>query len=56
VIAGYFGSGAAQHPNKGYYLMPGHTQLDYRIENFPGSTQTQVTGLNDLGTQVGSTP
>jgi hypothetical protein len=53
VIAGYFGSGAAQHPNKGYYLLPGRTQLDYRIENFPGSTQTQVTGINDLGTQVG---
>jgi hypothetical protein len=53
VIAGYFGSGAAGHPNKGYYLLPGRTQLDYRIENFPGSNQTQVTGLNDNGTQVG---
>jgi hypothetical protein len=53
VIAGYFGSGQADHPNKGYYLQPGRTQLDYRIENFPGSAQTQVTGLNDIGTQVG---
>ena len=53
VIAGYFGSGMAGHPNKGYYLLPGGNQLDYRIENFPGSTQTQVTGMNDRSTQVG---
>jgi hypothetical protein len=53
VIAGYFGAGTAGHPNKGYYLLPGRTQLDYRIENFPGSTQTQVTDLNDGSTQVG---
>jgi hypothetical protein len=53
VIAGYFGSGAAGHPNKGYYLLPRYTQLDYRIENFPGSVQTQVTGLNNGSTQVG---
>jgi hypothetical protein len=53
VIAGYFGSGVAGHPNKGYYLLPGRTQLDYRIENFPGSVQTQVTALNDNSTQVG---
>jgi hypothetical protein len=58
VIAGYFGSGQAGHPNKGYYLLPGdqrprYNQLDYRVENFPGSTQTQVTGLNDGSTQVG---
>ena len=58
VIAGYFGSGAAGHPNKGYYLVPSdgsqsYNQLGYRVENFPDSTQTQVTGLNDQGTQVG---
>ena len=44
VIAGYFGSGMAMHPNKGYYLVPHYSQLGYRVENFPGSTQTQVTG------------
>jgi hypothetical protein len=54
VIAGYFGSGVAGHPNKGYYLLPPrYGQLDYRIENYPGSNQTQVTGLNDRSTQVG---
>ncbi len=49
VIAGYFGSGAAGHPNQGYTLA-GHT---YHNENFPGSVQTQVTGLNDRGVTVG---
>ena len=53
VIAGYFGSGAAGHPNKGYRLLPRYHQNDYVNENFPGSAQTQVTGLNDRATQVG---
>ena len=52
VIAGYFGSGAQNHPNKGYVLLPfGHA--NYINENFPGSVQTQVTGLNDRGVTVG---
>jgi hypothetical protein len=50
VIAGYFGSGAQGHPNKGYELWTPDT---YRNENFPNSTQTQVTGLNDDGVTVG---
>jgi len=50
VIAGYFGSGAQNHPNKGYLLRPNNT---YQNENFPGSVQTQVTGLNDSGVTVG---
>ncbi len=49
VIAGYFGSGAQGHPNMGYLLTPGGC----RSENFPGSVQTQVTGLNDNGVTVG---
>jgi CHRD domain len=49
VIAGYFGSGAQGHPNMGYLLGQG----EYRSENFPGSVQTQVTGLNDDGVTVG---
>ena len=52
-IAGYFGSGAADHPNKGYQLFPPYGQADYANENFPGSVQTQVTGLNDQGDTVG---
>jgi probable HAF family extracellular repeat protein len=47
-IAGYFGSGAAEHPNKGYTVTPPYTaQNDFTNENFPGSVQTQVTGLNN---------
>ena len=49
VIAGYFGSGAQGHPNKGYLLAGGA----YTSENFPGSVQTQVTGLNNHGVTVG---
>jgi hypothetical protein len=51
LIAGYFGSGAAGHPNQGYLLEPSHIQ--YINENFPGSVQTQVTGLNNRGVTVG---
>ena len=53
VIAGYFGSGAAGHPNKGYTLDSPYGQGHYRGENYPGSVQTQVTGLNDKGVTVG---
>src|SRR5215475_8468381 len=52
-IAGYFGSGEAGHPNKGYVLRPPFARVDFGNENFPGSVQTQVTGLNDNGVTVG---
>ena len=54
-IAGYFGSGTPPtvHPNKGYTLTPNYTQANYHNENFPGSNQTQVTGLNNWGLTVG---
>ena len=53
VIAGYFGSGAAGHPNKGYLLNPPYAQANYVNENFPGSAQTQVTGIDDKGNTSG---
>jgi hypothetical protein len=53
VIAGYFGSGAKGHPNKGYDILPPYAQGDILSENFPHSVQTQVTGLNDNGITVG---
>ncbi len=53
MIAGYFGSGAQGHANKGYRLYLPYGQGNYANENFPGSVQTQVTGLNDLGVTVG---
>ena len=52
-IAGYFGSGAKGHPNKGYLLMLSRRGSRYQNENFPGAVQTQVTGLNDWGITVG---
>ena len=53
VIAGYFGSGNAGHPNKGYVLRPPFAQGDFGGENFPDAKQTQITGLNDDGISVG---
>jgi hypothetical protein len=53
VIAGYYGSGAAGHPNKGYVLLPPYGQGNYINENFKHSVQTQVTGLNNRGVTVG---
>lgn len=48
VIAGYFGSVAAGHPNKGHSVVrPYNTPLDFTNENFPGSVQTQVTAINN---------
>ncbi|MGH3165282.1 MAG: hypothetical protein ACRDN0_05230 [Trebonia sp.] len=52
-IAGYFGSGAQGHPNKGYELRPPFAQGSFGSENFPRSVQTQVTGLDDRGITVG---
>ncbi len=52
-IAGYFGSGAAGHPNKGYTVTPPYGPTSFVNENFPGSVQTQVTGLNNTGVTVG---
>ena len=42
-IAGYFGDGEVI-PNKGYTLTPPSSYLN---ENFPGSFQTQVIGINN---------
>jgi hypothetical protein len=53
IIAGYFGSGTKGHANKGYEIHAPYAQADFTNENFPGSVQTQITGLNDFGTSVG---
>jgi hypothetical protein len=52
-ISGYFGSGAAGHPNQGYTLVPPYGQANYANENFPGSVQTQVVAINNLGYTAG---
>jgi len=51
VISGYFGSGAAGHPNQGYTIAPPYTTFE--SANFPGSTQTQATGINNGGMLAG---
>ncbi len=53
VIAGYFGIGGNVHPNKGYLLDPPYGQGNYVNENFPGSAQTQVTGIDNKGNTAG---
>jgi len=53
LISGYFGSGQTEHPNKGYRLAAPYGQGNYQNENFPGSAQTQVTGLDNIGVTVG---
>jgi len=51
-ISGYFGSGQMGHPNQGYTVAPpGYTT--FTSENFPGSVQTQVVGINNTGASVG---
>jgi probable HAF family extracellular repeat protein len=45
-IAGYFGSGATGHPNKGFALgLPAR----FSAENFPRSAQTQVIAIDNRG-------
>ncbi len=52
-IAGYFGSGAKGHPNRGYVVRPAYGQGNFANENFPGAAQTQVVGINNNGDTVG---
>ncbi len=47
-IVGYFGSGAAGHPNIGYQIKAPYTQYTPVMQ--PGSVQTQATGINNAGT------
>ncbi len=51
VIAGYFGSGAAGHPNQGYTIAGPYTAFRNFAE--PGSVQTQATGINNAGLITG---
>jgi hypothetical protein len=52
-IAGYFGIGSKQHPNKGYTLPNDGVGKIFMSENFPHSFQTQAIGINDHGVTVG---
>ena len=46
MIAGYFGSGAAGHPNQGFTLA---LPANFTSENVPGAAQTQVIAVNQSG-------
>jgi hypothetical protein len=50
-ITGYFGSGAAGHPNQAYIIAAPYTS--FTPANLPGSVQTQVTGINAAGVVTG---
>lgn len=51
-VSGYFGSGQMGHPNQGYTVAPpGYST--FTSENFPGSVQTQVVGIDNSGATVG---
>jgi hypothetical protein len=50
LIAGFYGSGDPGHPNQGYLLTLPNT---FTAVDFPGQAQTQLTGLNDKGIEVG---
>lgn len=50
LLVGFYGSGSALNPSKGYTLASPYGQANYTNENFPASAQTQVTGLNNSGT------
>ena len=52
IITGYFGSGDAGHPNKGYRISE-QAITDFVSENFPGGVQTQVVAVNDADLTVG---
>jgi hypothetical protein len=51
-IAGYFGDSVVV-PNNGYTVVAPYGQANFTAENFPTGTQTQVTGINNLGNTVG---
>jgi len=52
-ISGYYGSGAAGHPNKGYTVVSPFQQGNFTAEDFPGSAQTQVTCIDNRGNTGG---
>ncbi|MGC1379845.1 MAG: hypothetical protein WA814_02335 [Candidatus Baltobacteraceae bacterium] len=52
-ISGYYGSGATGHPNRGYVVYRPYGPNNFRNENYPGASDTQVTSLNNKRTIAG---
>src|SRR5271165_6088381 len=51
-IVGYFGSGASGHPNRGYFVRP-KDYTRFKNQDYPGSAQTQVVAVNNVGVTAG---
>lgn len=52
-IAGFYGNGGSKHPNRGYTVVPPYDPGSFTPENVPGSTDTQVTCIDNLGNTGG---
>ena len=52
-ISGYYGAGTQGHPNQGYTVIPPYDKASFTPENVPGSVQTQVTCIDNLGNTGG---
>ncbi len=52
-ITGYYGSGSSSDPSVGYIVVAPYGQNNFRKESYPGSLDTELTGLNDKRTFVG---
>ncbi len=52
-ISGYYGSGAADHPNRGYTVVGPFPPGVFTAEDFPGAVQTQVTCIDNKGNTGG---
>jgi hypothetical protein len=53
VISGYYGPGSPGPRSKGYELAAPYGPASYRAENYPGSAQTVVAGLDSKRITVG---
>jgi hypothetical protein len=52
-ICGSYGSGAPGHPMQGYCVTPPYAQANFVSENYPGSAQTQVVAIDNIGNTAG---
>jgi hypothetical protein len=53
VIGGYYGVGIGSDTSHGYTVAPPYGVSNYAAEDFPGSTLTQVFGIDNLGDTAG---
>jgi hypothetical protein len=46
-IAGYYGSGATGHPNRGYIIFAPYRQANFKDHDYPSAADTVVTSLSN---------